>query len=1331
MTANINPFSGETYEIAADLSEPLIIENFDPTKDSIQLPTNAITDTKLPTLPHLRFNNEYRLTIKDGDTFITDISGKLLAVVRDTVALEAFTGYTPEGKFTLVSLDNEFFADNIAPTFFEPWYLEYDKSDYGNSVQKAIDAGLVDSAYEHYLRIGQYEAREDSLFAADTDGNNTLYGTGYETGLVGVPISEGLYTRDVNPLSTGQGEVDTLIGGTGEDTFFLGNGTVFQDKPQAFYVGGGDEDYALIKNFSVDTIYGFPYIDGGEEFVEELTDRIILGGKPYDYEFEKVDGTTRISTKEGDLVAVIEGEVTLDASWEYFPGTSYLYPVDSMTSLAVSLVEGIFAGGVSSFYEPFYLAENPEVAEAIENGEYESALEHYVKVGQFDSETEVILAGTDGDDAIESFSGMGQGASELLFGVPLTSVDGEKEGWTTATTGVGEQDYVKGGMGVTTYFIGNDQILDPTKPIDVYYVGEGDEDFIDINSFDPYKDFIFAAGNPEDYTVERVEGTVEDFGLSLPIQNFEISYKGDLVAIVRNVGGSLYLEDNWTLQEFDFGDERPNAFAFVAPVNEFLPPDPATYFNESVYLTLHPKVQELIDKGEYESAYDYYLEVGEDKGHRAFLTGTSEGNDDITAIGDKSTLIGVEVTGYDKETKQFITAGDGSGETDTLTGNEGKNRFFLGEAGESFYLGNGDADYATIKDFDPIKDRIILGGAAGDYTYETVDGNFQIAQDGDLVAIVEGISDLKPFTGFTLEGRSQLISLDNQFFDKYIEPYFFAPLYPIQNTDVDALIEAGEYTSYYDHFLKAGQFEQREDTVFAATEGNDTLYSIGWENILSGVPITQAQYEGGLDIVPSNLGSGQIDILHGNGGSGKETIFMLGNSTLLNDTAQSFYLGNGDADYALIKNFTAGDRIFLGSDVAGFTQTVVDDNLHIAKDGDLIAIVENRTELASDRANELTSLATESYVSGTGGDDILFGSTRQTKIIGVPLVNDGVGEVYATTTGAGEFDTLNGSTRGDSFYLGIATTPEGEAQPLYVGNGDADYALISNFSNTEQYDSVALAGKVSDYKFEFEAYEGTGNDTKIYTKDGDLIGIVENATLSQFYIEGIGITLYSVSTSGTTAEVADYLFDIEPFFYEEFYLDENPEVADLIASGEYGSAFEHFIEVGQFSPESEVILAGTEGDDLIPSMGNADLVFGVPLTQVDGELEGWEEASTGVGEKDTLAGGLGVTTFVIGNDQILNPAKPNTVYYVGEGDEDYALIQGFQPTQDFIFGAGSIEEYSFETVDGDLKISYGSDLVAIVDDAGDLTLQAFPLGEERPRALALVAPENQFLPEMG
>jgi hypothetical protein len=228
MTANINPFSGQTYAIADDLSEPLIIENFDPTKDIIRLANN----TGLTTIPHLSFGDEYSLVVSDGDTFIKNLYGKIVAIVRDTTDLQLFTGYTPKGTFTLLSLDNEFFSENLAPTFFEPWYTEFDKSDYGNSVQEAIDAGLVESAYEHYLKFGQYEAREDSLFAAATDGNNTIYGTGYETGLIGVPISDGVYTRDITPLSTGEGEVDVLVGGTAEDTFFLGNAAFLNEKAQ-------------------------------------------------------------------------------------------------------------------------------------------------------------------------------------------------------------------------------------------------------------------------------------------------------------------------------------------------------------------------------------------------------------------------------------------------------------------------------------------------------------------------------------------------------------------------------------------------------------------------------------------------------------------------------------------------------------------------------------------------------------------------------------------------------------------------------------------------------------------------------------------------------------------------------------------------------------------------------------------------------------------------------------------------------------------------------------------------------------------------------------------
>jgi hypothetical protein len=83
-TANINPFSGQTYEIAADLSEPLIIENFDPTKDSIQLPANPDSEV----IPQFSFSDRYILTEINGDTAISTM---IFAVnVSRSLCLQAY-----------------------------------------------------------------------------------------------------------------------------------------------------------------------------------------------------------------------------------------------------------------------------------------------------------------------------------------------------------------------------------------------------------------------------------------------------------------------------------------------------------------------------------------------------------------------------------------------------------------------------------------------------------------------------------------------------------------------------------------------------------------------------------------------------------------------------------------------------------------------------------------------------------------------------------------------------------------------------------------------------------------------------------------------------------------------------------------------------------------------------------------------------------------------------------------------------------------------------------------------------------------------------------------
>jgi hypothetical protein len=1071
MSQSTLPFAGQVFVISADVSSPLMIDNFDTSKDILQIAGTLA---------------EYTTTTVDGNLQISTLDGKLLATVAGVSELKPYTGNNPEGESYLLSLENEFFEENIEPYFYEPIYPVQNPD-----VDALIAEGKYTSYYDHLLKAGQFEEREDT-FLVGTSGDDTLYGLGSESVLVGVPISDAAYDPlAIQPIDTGVGQQDTLVGSSDRNIFLLGSGKRLDETPQLFYVGEGDNDYARIQNF------------------DPLLDYIVLTGRPEDLKFETVDGDSYISTKEGDLVAIVEDIPKL------LP--DYIDPTEGTTNIYAYVPNDPYYAEVTQafFIEDAYLEANPDVSAAVTAGQYQSGFDHFINVGIYENR-EVVYQGTEGDD------------------------------------------------------------------------------------------YISPSGN--------------------------------------------------------------------------------------------------------------------------------------------SFVFGVPVTKFDLETETFEVSSTGAGQVDELDSSSGANRFVLGAQGSPFYVGSGDADYAKIPAFDTQEDSLLLAGSLSDYTLEYAGNNLKIStKEGDLVAIVtEGVTDesitsrpleLKAFTGSNPDGFTSLLSLENEFFAENVEPAFYAPYYSVQNPDVDALIAEGKYTSYYDHFLKAGQFEQREDTFFQGTEADDTLFSIGWESILVGVPITDAEYEEGLDVVPVNTGTGQIDTLIGNGVDQKETIFVLGNGTVLNETSQTFYLGEGDADYALIQNFQNRDRIYLGSDVSEFTLETIDGDVHISKAGDLVAIVEDRTELLSARENELAAPQIEFFTPGTAGNDTLYSAVRQNYLVGVEIsAGQVIGKTYPdvvpVSTGTGEVDTLHGLLgREDTFLLGTSGLLNETAQPFYVGQGDADYALIKDFSPNDQYDTVILAGEVSDYRFEIQSYEGTGDDTKIYTKDGDLIAIVEGATLSQAYDNdnGKSLTLYASNLNGSAEAAAEYFSDVEPVFYEDFYLDKNPEVAALISSGEFGSAFEHYLEVGQFTGEGEVIIAGTSDNDALYGLGKSDLLFGVPLTFVDGEKEAWTSSTTGVGEQDTLGGGLGVTTFFIGNDQLLDSSKPSEVYYVGKGDADYALIQGFQPTQDFIFAAGAIADYTLETVDGDGKISYGGDLVAIVDDIGDLTLQEFSFGNERPNAFAFVAPQNQFL----
>jgi hypothetical protein len=97
----------------------------------------------------------------------------------------------------------------------------------------------------------------------------------------------------------------------------------------------------------------------------------------------------------------------------------------------------------------------------------------------------------------------------------------------------------------------------------------------------------------------------------------------------------------------------------------------------------------------------------------------------------------------------------------------------------------------------------------------------------------------------------------------------------------------------------------------------------------------------------------------------------------------------------------------------------------------------------------------ESFFLGTEGSDTVqgFGKGKHTHFAGVafeiiPEKDDPI-PLKPKSLGKGEKDTLIGTTEGvNEFILGsFKTSVSPQAEPFYVGQGDADYAQVQNFKS--------------------------------------------------------------------------------------------------------------------------------------------------------------------------------------------------------------------------------------------------------------------------------------------
>ncbi len=160
------------------------------------------------------------------------------------------------------------------------------------SVNVGINRGELNSGLEHYVEFGQFEIERIGFFTG-TNGNDIITAFGNNTRIVGVnTLGYDIANDEIIPNSLGVGEIDILVGSSTAaiiDEFILGS---TQELP--FYVGFGNLDFALIKNFDV------------------AFDQIQLPGSLDDYSVEILNNSVNISTQSGDLIAIIEEVLSLD-----------------------------------------------------------------------------------------------------------------------------------------------------------------------------------------------------------------------------------------------------------------------------------------------------------------------------------------------------------------------------------------------------------------------------------------------------------------------------------------------------------------------------------------------------------------------------------------------------------------------------------------------------------------------------------------------------------------------------------------------------------------------------------------------------------------------------------------------------------------------------------------------------------------------------------------------------------------------------------------------------------------------------------------------------------
>ncbi|WYL95077.1 MAG: hypothetical protein HEQ35_15580 [Gloeotrichia echinulata IR180] len=622
----------------------------------------------------------------------------------------------------------------------------------------------------------------------------------------------------------------------------------------------------------------------------------------------------------------------------------------------------------------------------------------------------------------------------------------------------------------------------------------------------------------------------------------------------------------------------------------------------------------------------------------------------------------------------------GVGGNDTIDGGDGADLVFGEDGNDSISGGNGndvlngDAGNDTI---DGGNGNDVLNGQSGNDSITGGAGNDIFFGEADNDTLVGGAGDDRFFAG----------TGDDQVFGQNGNDY-------IEGEGGNDLLEGGAGKDVLFGALGNDTIDGGDDAdILIGEAGSDSLTGGSGDDVLIGVdPFLTFNGFGGTSDNPD--APFEIDTL--TGGSGNDKFYLGGDGSIpginrsivgtQNRNPELYYVGGGNADYALITDFNPSqDTLQLPSKVS-FSDLVlgisnggsISQGITLSFNGDLIAVLQDVFSLPSlqvftgtpgnDSFTVNSPFLSDSWIiQGQAGKDSLTGGNVNDYIYG-EAGNDSLSGLAGNDFldgGAGN-DTLNGgagndTTRGDVGNDTFIGSLGNDSFDGGAGTDVADYSNLSNSSSAAQSITLLTTGTVS------KGTSGTDQLFKVET-------VIANASAKNNAID----VSTSLSPIFVVVDLADVNSNLQVFNSSSspipFLAFNVRNFDDVIGTNQNDRITGDSQNNKLFGNSGNDTINGAEGNDTIDGgFGNDSLNGGEGADSLVGGagkdillggagndlLTGVNSSSStaGANEIDTLTGNGGNDRFVLADSTKLYYQNTSAVAF---GVNDYASITDFQ-----------------------------------------------------------------------